>query len=153
GAPTGALLQVSPVTTSPQQVYLGSITELTNGGFVVEWGYSSPTGEIGMQNPHAMQIFAADGTKVGSETTVDSGAWAVAGLADGNFVVVQTHQLVPEMTAQIFDASGNKVGSEVQLASQSPGGGASIAALATGGFVIAWEVYDSVGNHALWVQQ
>ncbi|WFU69349.1 hypothetical protein [Bradyrhizobium sp. CB2312] len=155
GAPTGAPLQVSPRTTHPQSVYLGDISKLTNGGFVVEWGYSSPTGEISLQNSRAIQIFAADGTKVGSEITVDSGAWGVAGLADGNFVVVQTHQLVPEMTAQIFDASGNKVGSEFRLASQPPNGGAgaSIAALPTGGFVIAWESYEAGFAHPLWVQQ
>ena len=70
-----------------------TITDLTNGGFVVTWWDESDTlGDNSISSIKA-QVFEADGTKVGSEflvntqTANDQILPTITGLVNGGFVV------------------------------------------------------------------
>ena len=100
-----------------------TITGLTNGGFVVSWAdFSSTLGDSSDASIKA-QVFAADGTKVGSEFLVNTQTAnqqylpTITGLRNGGFVV--TWQDLSgtlgdsrdySCKAQVFGADGIKVG-------------------------------------------
>jgi len=135
------------------------VAGLKDGGFVVCWESSEQDGsEIGIFG----QKFDKLGNKVGNEFGVNTTTKGtqfrpkVAGLLQGGFVVSWTH-FHPDgsggsIFCQLFDASGKKKGSEfsVDKNTQSTQWKASIASLASGGFVVSWidGLYGQVFNAA-----
>ncbi|WP_298189328.1 cadherin domain-containing protein [Novosphingobium sp.] len=129
-----------------------SITMLKNGNFVVAWNDTS--GSLGDTGGWAVnaQIFAPDGTRIGSEflvNTVTTGsqfAPSIAGLADGGFVVswhddsrTLGDASGTSIKAQAFAADGSRVGSEFRVNTEILGNQQvpNVAALGQG-FGIAW---------------
>ena len=99
-----------------------------------------------------MQIFAADGSKVGGEIVAtgpvqsDAAGSSIAALTGGGFVVTWNSSdpvpgggpYDPTVHAQVFDGSGAKVGGILTVNSYAPGnqGAGSVSALPNGGFVV-----------------
>lgn len=138
GAPVGSAFKAN--TTSGNQ-NAGSIASLESGGFVVTWSdFSDPSdGDV------RAQLFAANGSKVGTEFVVNNDSVApgsqmdseATGLAGGGFVV--TWESEGAIRGQAFTAAGAKTGSEFAVSSETdfmedP----QIAALSSGGFVVVW---------------
>ena len=127
------------------QVYVAS---LPSGKFVVVW---NSLGQDGYSYGVFAQMFADDGTKVGSEFQVNTNTagteWfpSAASLENGGFVVVWRlgYASIGGIFAQIFDKDGNKVGSEFRVNGytvvdnnllEHP----SITGLPGGNFVVSW---------------
>jgi hypothetical protein len=131
------------------------IASLSDGGFVVSW-VTGDTVQDGSDTAIKAQIFAADGTKVGSEFLVNSARPAgqvdpaVTGLANGGFVISWVSNDTAQdgsgtaIKAQVFAADGVKVGTEFLVNSASAGTQTApdVAALADGGFVVSWTTND-----------
>jgi len=130
-----------------------TITDLTNGGFVVTW--IDDGGTLGDTDGYSVkgQIFAADGTKIGGEflvntqtanSQVNSG---VTGLASGGFVVTwwdtsgTLGDLDYSIKAQIFGENGSKIGGEFLVNTETNGNQTdpTITGLDNGGFVVVWQ--------------
>lgn len=160
GAPINALFQVN--TTHAVEIDNATITALANGGFVAAWNFYD-----GQTTTTKAQIYDANGAGVGGEFTPGAQTHAdrpvIAGLADGNFVVISHDAGSSTVTGQIFDSQGNAVGAAfaVHSGTQQIGetlNNLSLAALPTGGFVVTWERdYDSrsgsYGTNAIETQQ
>jgi hypothetical protein len=123
---------------------------LAEGGFVVTWGGGSDGDGDGI---FAMR-FDNDGVSASSlisvndvTTNYQSNA-RVSGLNDGGFVISWETMEASDfgVYARIFDDNGVAVDPQFRVATNSKGNqsNASIAALSTGGFVIAWENDNSV---------
>jgi flagellin-like hook-associated protein FlgL len=127
------------------------VVKLSGGGYVVAWRDLSSTDV-------KAQLFNENGTKIGSEITVNSTTsgfqgWGdtspISALSDGGFVIVYQS---PDASGvgqfgQIFDSSGSKVGSEFQINTNTSGdqNNASVSAFDAGGFVATWTSADSNG--------
>jgi serralysin len=122
-----------------------SVTPLASGGFLVVTAFTG----VGGFSPFGIrgQIYNADGTAVGDEFPIDlpdrfNEGGPVAALPTGGFVMAfeasdPTVDGTP-ISAQRFDAAGHKVGGEIFLGLSSGFSHPSIAALASGGFVVSW---------------
>jgi Ca2+-binding RTX toxin-like protein len=134
-------------------------TALQDGGFVVAWmdGIEGAlgSGTLGDTSGSSIkaQVFAADGSKVGSEFLVNTKtenfqtAPVIAELANGSFVVSWTDGSgTPSDTnlysikAQIFAKDGGKVGGEFLVNTQTAGYKfrPTITGLSNGSFVVSW---------------
>jgi Ca2+-binding RTX toxin-like protein len=128
---------------------------LPGGGFVVTWTDSSLQGGDSAGLSVKAQRFDDLGNKVGGEilvnttTALDQSDAAVAALPGGGFVVAWTDgsktgadTSFSAIRAQMFDADGAKIGGEWLVNSVTTGGQLrpSVAALADGRFMIAWEM-------------
>ncbi len=130
-----------------------TVTGLANGGFVVTWDDAS--GTLGDANGTSIkaQVFAADGSKVGSEFRVNTQtadgqlAPVITGLSNGGFVVTwfDNSQTLGDsegtsIKAQVFSADGTPVGSEtlVNSATSYSQFAPTVAGLGNGGFVVSW---------------
>jgi hypothetical protein len=160
GTRVGSELLVNTATANGQDS--PQITALSNGGFVVTWednsqGAGGATGDNSSAAVKA-QVFAADGTRVGSELLVNTATAdeqelpRITALANGAFVVTWLDKSQgaggatgdsdqEAVKAQVFLADGTRVGSEllVNTATASEQGVSQITALANGGFVVTWE--------------
>lgn len=137
-----------------------SITDLTNGGFVVTWidGGNGVVGSgtLGDNNGSSIkaQVFDQNGSKIGTEFLVNTQTNSnqdmpkVTGLVDGGFVVTwQDYSGTlgdssgSSIKAQVFDASGSKVGNEflVNTGTTSSQLKSTITGLASGGFIVTWD--------------
>lgn len=149
-------------TTVAGHQYESRVATLPNGGFVVAW---TDAGTSTLTAPNAtvrLQLFAADGSRAGSEVTVNTVPTLgfqtfpdVAALADGRFVVTWSKEpaVVPQggfsgadVHGQLFAADGSRIGSEFTAntttqGAQSP---SRVTALSNGGFVVTWT--DGVGT-------
>jgi hypothetical protein len=158
GTRVGSELLVNTAVTNDQEV--PRITALSNGGFVVAWedlsqGVGGATGDS--SRAVKMQVFAADGTRVGSEILVNTATDneqfdpQVTALSSGAFVVTWTDDSGGvggatgdsdnyAVKAQVFLADGTRVGSELRVntATDDIQGSQQIAALPNGGFVVTW---------------
>jgi Ca2+-binding RTX toxin-like protein len=165
GGTVGALFTAN--TTLPGFQVDSRVSGLAGGGFVITWQQPN---DGTFDNIHG-QVFAADGTKVGSEFL---GGDAASGVKDANDVVALTgggfvvawHQPGVDgdrtgTRAQIFDASGNKVGAAFGLNTVTTGyqQAPELAALPSGGFVAVWtDDGDTAsgnpnnGNQGVWAQ-
>lgn len=136
------------------------MTALANGGFVVTWadGWISTDGSQGVGGATGdssgtaikAQVFAADGSKIGSEILVNTATagnqtdQAITALSNGSFVVTWTDGSVggsdDNIKAQVFAADGTKIGSEllVNTATYYFQEHSAVTALANGGFVVTW---------------
>jgi serralysin len=125
-------------TTSGRQFNL-VLQSLSNGGFVASW-----LNDSGVVAPR-LQVFAADGGRVGPETEVRPGDTVVRGvqsivrLADGGFAIAFDYSPSNDISnldsfVQVFNAGGLPVGGPLQLHADSSGNQSlgSIGALAIG---------------------
>ena len=160
GARVGVELPVNTATADDQ--FSPQITALTNGGFVVTWqdfsqGVGGTAGDNNLTAVKA-QVFAADGSRVGTEllvntATVDNqGRQQIVALAGGGFVVTWEDTslgvggaagdgIFGAVKAQVFAADGTRIGTELLVNTATDGNQDSeqIAALASGGFVVTWQ--------------
>ncbi len=151
GTRLGSEILVNTATHFPQ--VNPEITALANGGFVVTWDDFSQGSAI------KAQVFAADGTKTGSELLVNTNNSAggrvgqqVTSLADGGFVVTWAGfsqgdgPITTEVMAQVFAADGTKTGSELLVNFITAGrqDDQRITALSNGGFAVAWSAESQV---------
>ncbi len=152
--PSGAEFTVNNVTLYTQS--RADFARLANGSFVAVWE-STDAQQDSSSGGIKGRVMAANGTPVGPEflintATANAQTYAsVAGLAGGGFVVTWTTRDAVQdgsydsIKAQRFDAAGVKVGAEflVNTNTNNIQWISSAAALDNGGFVIAWETYDS----------
>jgi hypothetical protein len=160
GTPVGAEILVNSATADDQ--LLPQIAALSNGGFVVTWedlsqGVGGANEDTSVDAVKA-QVFAADGTEVGTEILVNTATFnnqfrpQITALSNGGFVVTweDFSQGVGGATgdttngavkAQVFAANGTPVGTEIQVnsATASVQDQQQITALSNGGFVVTWE--------------
>jgi hypothetical protein len=165
GSRIGSELLVNTATNSLQ--ITEHITALSNGGFVMTWtdasaGIGGATGDTSSSAIKA-QVYAADGSRVGSELLVNTatagsqGAEQITALSNGGFVVTWTDASmgvggatgdtsITAIKAQVYAADGSRVGTEllVNTATENDQSAAQIKALANGGFVVSW--VDAVGD-------
>jgi len=145
GKPAGKETRVNTTTANDQSQ--PAVAVLADGGFVVTWRSSARPGIKG-RNVFA-QRFAATGKPAGDEfrvntTTADLQAQpAVAGLANGGFVVTwrgRTRASGSEIFAQLHDATGARLGGEMRVNTTTAGDQMmpAVAPLASGGFVVVW---------------
>ncbi len=131
---------------------LPDTTPLLDGGWVTVW-YSASSLAAGEDTDLLGQRYDASGQAVGGAFQVAASRAGgqtdarVAGLADGGFVVTWTDDSGlggdfsgAGIKAQVFSASGARVGGEmlVNTATDDDQSSPKIAALADGGFVVAW---------------
>ncbi|MDP9421702.1 MAG: cadherin domain-containing protein [Pseudomonadota bacterium] len=127
-----------------------TVATFSDGNFVVVW--VTRDGPEGNGSEIKAQLFAADGSKLGTEFTVNSAGFheqrepAVTTLTDGSFVVSWSSQDTAQdgsgsaVKAQLFSHSGTAIGGEFVLNTLTTGEQTSpeITALAGGGFVATW---------------
>ncbi|MEO0032096.1 MAG: hypothetical protein RIS94_1854 [Pseudomonadota bacterium] len=155
----GGEFRVNTATAGDQTV--PAVAQLTNGGFVVTWTDASVTGI-------KAQVYDATGAKVGAEFLVNTSSAgeqdrpAVAGLADGGFIVTWHDFGVPngDIKARTFAADGTAQGAEITVNAGEASGTSqrwpAIAVLSNGNYVVAWEdwntAYDSSGRRDIVAQ-
>ena len=147
GTKVGTEFLVNTQTEYNQQY--PAITGLANGGFVVSWQDNSRTLGDSSSTSIKAQVFAADGSKLGSEflvntqTASNQDAPTIASLTDGGFVASWTDKLSNDYSikAQIFAADGTRIGTEFLVNTQTryTQQYSTITGLTNGGFVISWE--------------
>lgn len=148
GAKIGAEFLVNSQVSSSQ--FAPNVAELANGGFVISWddynGFDMKA-----------QVFDAAGGRVGTEFRVNTRTDGfeeegdIVGLAGGGFVATwrTTDSTVDgsgqAVRGQIFDAAGARVGSEFMINNRVAGHqyDPTVAALADGGFAVAWYTADT----------
>ncbi|MBL8396670.1 MAG: hypothetical protein JNL84_00795, partial [Candidatus Accumulibacter sp.] len=141
GSSAGAEFTINTLITSWQ--FEPQLSALSTGGFVAVWTSTDANGQ-GI----AAQRFDASGSKVGPEIAVNTTTTGtqntpdVAGLSAGGFVTVW--ESGNSVFIQRFDGAGNKVGPEILVnnvtdtPANTGGASTSVAALASGGFVVTW---------------
>lgn len=122
-----------------------SIAGLEDGSFVVTWTVSSTGQGVDVY----AQRYSATGAAIGSRFLAHSPSAEhqtgpeIASLAGGGYVIAWVDGAPDnrQIKAQIFDAAGSKVGGAFQLSTGSFGteSAVEIVALASGGFVAAWQ--------------
>ena len=170
GAPIGSAFQIDSDVALDTEV---AVTPLADGGFIATWAnYRNPhPGEQGAADIEA-QIFAADGTKVGSEiavntlTNFDQILPKITTLSTGGFVATwitagrnPDGSLFEQVRAQIFAADGTKVGDEITANTGDPAPSSSVTAftpqtadviaLDDGRFVVTTAAFASAISHGL----
>ena len=146
-------------TTTSGYQFAPGVTGLTGGGFVVTWIDGSQTGDDASSWAIRGQVFAADGTMVGSEflvnTTVTDSQYdpTVTATLDGGFLVAwedwsQNATNSADIRVQLFDANGNKQGIEYRLNAYTTGGQLypDSATLADGRIVVVWQDGSGTGD-------
>ena len=151
GIAQGSEFPVNTYTTDSQN--FPSATALADGGFVVTW---SSDGQDGGSYGIYGQRFDGSGTALGSEFQVNATTaniqiyQAVAGLADGGFVVTwhSSNGSVYNVYGQRFDASGTAQGTEFQVNTYATNSQqySAVTALSDGGFVVTWLSYGQDGS-------
>src|SRR5262249_14679993 len=138
GAAVGSEIRVNTATSGDQS--LPQITALTNGKFVVTWvdssaGVGGTTGDASSTAIKA-QVFAADGTLIGSEILVNTataneqGTPQITALSNGGFVVTwQDHSAGSGGTTG--DSSGYAVKAQVFTVDELPTGSPTVTGTAT----------------------
>ncbi|WP_299471232.1 Ig-like domain-containing protein [uncultured Roseibium sp.] len=148
----GGEMQVNAFTTSTQ--YFATLTELSDGGFVVTWESYNQDSSNGFDYGVYQQRYTAAGEPIGPEVLVNQFTNGqqdqadVAGLTGGGWVTVWEGpgSSGQDVHARIFDANGVG-GTEFQLNLQTSSSqyNPSVAALANGNFVVTWGSETSAG--------
>src|SRR3954469_840316 len=148
-------------TTTTGTPLASQISALAGGGFVATWVDDSHTGADTTGTAVRLQLFDGSGNKVGGEVVANTATAGnqnqavVTALSGGGFVAVWTDASLQggdasgtAVKAQLFDASGAKVGVEflVNTATSLNQANPSVAALASGGFVVSWDDTSRVGG-------
>ena len=159
GTPSGAEFLVNATTRFSQ--FEPTITAFPDGRFVVAWADYSLTAGDTSSGAIRGQMFGVDGARSGPEfliNTTTAGAQfspTITALSDGRFVVAWTDASQTggdtsgdAIRGQIFSAGGAASGGQFLINSYTPGDQSdpSIAALANGGFVVAWSHYEEIGG-------
>jgi len=160
GAAAGAEFRVNAHVADAQ---IGSaIAALADGGFVVSW---ASYGQDGESYGIYAQRYDANGAASGGEfrantyTTADQSQTALAALADGGFVVSWSSWQDGDgygIYAQRYLASGANIDAEFRVNTYTTGfqTKSCIAALAGGGFVVAWQSDGQDGdNNGIYAQR
>lgn len=135
-----------------------TVATFSDGNFIVVW--VTRDGPEGNGSEIKAQLFAADGSKLGTEFTVNAAGYheqvqpAVTTLADGSFVVSWSSQDSAQdgsgsaIKAQLFSHSGTAIGGEFVLNTLTTSEQTSpeLTALAGGGFVATWTSNASGDN-------
>jgi hypothetical protein len=137
--------------------YNPAVARLEGGGFVVVW-QGSQTGN----NDIYAQIYNATDGPISSELLCNrvvagsQGAPSVAGLVDGNFVVVWRSDQTgnDDVYAQIFNTSGGHTNNELRCNTNLNGSQDSpaVTELLGGGLVVVWRG-DQTGNSDIYAQR
>lgn len=151
---SGAAFAANSLVASNQT--RSSITALGDGGFVVVW--QTAVGGIKMQRYDAQGV-AAGGEALVNQGTGGSMVWPrVTSLASGGYVVTwETTDSTRDtygtaIMGRMFNSSGAPVGNEFRVNTQwfmdqqQP----TIAGLADGGFVVAWQTTDTSADGSGW---
>lgn len=148
GNPLGAEILVNTITGDHQ--WQPWIEVLPSGNFVVSWTHRS--GDSSLYGVKA-QIFDSTGAKLGAEFQVNTTessyqvSYEITALVSGGFVItfddfshLNGDSSRYSVRGQIYDDAGNRVGGEflVNTTTTNDQGGPYVAALAGGGFVVAW---------------
>jgi len=146
GTEVGHEFQVNTYTNGTQAItnyHSQPLTTLPNGNFVITWTGDGGNGGYG-------QIFASDGTKVGSDfqvtnTTDSENLLTVSALSNSNFFIVWGNNGI---YAQVFASDGTKIGSEFQVNTTHTYGQStpSVSVLSNGNFVITWNIGGPYGS-------
>jgi Ca2+-binding RTX toxin-like protein len=159
GARVGGEFLVNTATANAQVPT--AVTALASGGFVVAWTDSSLQGGDAAIGSAKAQVFDAAGARVGGEfllNTTTAGAQTetvLAALPNGGFVAAWVDgsrtggdTSSKAVRAQLFDASGAKIGPEflVNTATGNDQHKPAVTVLASGRFVIAWEMAIGEGR-------
>ncbi|MBH0182954.1 MAG: hypothetical protein HP490_15090 [Nitrospira sp.] len=159
GIRVGSQTRVNTTTTGPQSD--SAVAGLANGGYVVTW--TSPDG--GFSDGIYAQRYTAQGVRVGGETRVNTTMTgyqrgsAVAGLANGGYVVTwtsgDTFFSSNGIYAQRYTAQGVRVGGETLVNTTTSDflSEAAVAGLANGGYVVTWRSVDAFSSDGIYVQQ
>ncbi|TAD90842.1 MAG: calcium-binding protein [Alphaproteobacteria bacterium] len=130
------------------------IAALSGGGFVVTWFDNNTTGDDPSNHAVRAQIYDGAGSKVGGQFRVNTTVAnsqdqpSIAPLTNGGFVVVWQDASTSgadtsysAVRGQIYDATGGMQGGEFLINTVTTGSQwiPSVAALSTGGFVVAWQ--------------
>jgi len=149
GAPVGGEFQVN--TTAAAAQFNPQVLGLSTGGFVVAWEDSS--GLIGTDNDEeiALQIYDANGQRVGGEiaapsTTHDNpDAPALEAFADGEFILARhgrnpDNGFIDEIYVQRYNDEGGTVGGEFVIAPAGSSGARApdVAAQTDGSYVVVF---------------
>jgi hypothetical protein len=138
GTRVGSEIRVNTATVNDQSI--PQITALTNGKFVVTWvdnslGAGGATGDASSTAVKA-QVFAADGTLVGSEMLVNTataneqGVPQIKALSNGGFVVTWQDRSLGAGGAT-GDATGYAVKAQVFSVNETPTGAPTVTGTAT----------------------
>ncbi len=158
GSPLGAEFQVNSYAAGNQSFPIAA--GLAGGSFVTVWESAGSFGSDSSQTSIQGQLYGAGGTALGAQfqvntyTTGSQSGPALAALADGGFAVAWSgagsgpDTLGTSIRGQRYGADGSAVGTERQVNSFAPGLQTNpwLAALADGGFVVAWASSGSVGS-------
>ncbi len=149
GTRAGTEFQINSVTADDQGNV--AVTGLTGGGFVVTW---QSFGQDGSYTSVHGQRYNGDGSPAGTEFQINSHTLsyqddvAVAGLADGGFIVTweSLNQDDPGnvndgIYGQRYNGDGSPAGTEFQINTHtlSYQDNVAVASLADGGFIVTWE--------------
>ncbi|WKL56344.1 cadherin-like domain-containing protein [Asticcacaulis sp. ZE23SCel15] len=151
GVKVGGEVAVNTTVAGDQSNF--AVTGTANGGFAVTW---ESDGQNGAGVWHYAQAFSGSGTKIGTETLVNTAAATtgyspeIAELSGGGYVVTWT---APDdadtgIFTQRFDASGNTVGTNAQLNTYAPSRiyndqyNSVVSNTNDGGYVVAWSDHD-----------
>ncbi len=140
-------------TTVAGGQYRSQIAVLNSGDFVITWEDEGATGGDTSGDAVRAQMYHRDGSRVGSEfivnstTTGNQGDPSITALSNGGFVITWNDtsgrggDSSGSVKAQLYDAGGQKVGGEFLVNTLTTGDQdeVSVAALANGGFVAAWQ--------------
>ncbi len=170
GAPATGEFQVNSFAAGQQLPH--ETTPLSDGGFLVTWQSFGPDGSdfavVAQRFDSGGNAVSRNGATVGADeylvnnvTSAFQGEPAVTQLANGN--VIFTWQTNPtgqvsgnEISARMFDANGNALAGEFRVNTQlaNDQGQPEIAALDSGGFVIAWQSTGQDGSgHGVYAQR
>jgi VCBS repeat-containing protein len=159
GTANGGEFLVNTTTNGGQST--PSITDLSNGGFVVTWTDGSVTGGDTSGAAVRGQIFQANGNTTGSEflvnttTTNAQNYSSVTGLNNGGFVVTWSDESASggdtssgAARGQVFQADGTPIGTEFLINTTTVGiqQGPTVTSLTNGGFVVAWQDFSRTGG-------
>ncbi|GAA0603417.1 hypothetical protein GCM10009416_46320 [Craurococcus roseus] len=156
--PTGSEFRVNATTADYQSG--PSVAAFADGGFVTAWTGRTADGTYDV----FAQRFAADGRATDGEFGVnatalgDQNAPSVAALPDGGFVVSWTGTGADgtrDIFARRFAADGAAAGGEFRVDATPSGDqyGPKVAALADGGFVASWVLYDADGTRDVFARR
>lgn len=145
GAAVGSEFQINTHTSNRQEY--PKVIGLDDGGFIATWTSEAQDGSEGGVYG---QRYNANGSALGAEFRINTetadhqGDTAAAALADGGFVIAWSSDGQDGdrygVYGQRFDANGTADGAEFQINTETVSNQLfpTIAALADGGFVIAW---------------
>lgn len=151
GSPSGDAFRVNTSTAGRQ--HQAAVTALADGGFAIAWEDTSRTPSSSRTLDIRAQIYASDGTTVGSEILVTNslnhwpGSVSIAGLSDGSVAICwidfQDDVSKSNVKLQIVQANGliSEPVIELSAAAVEP----ALAPLADGRLVVTW-FDNSSGN-------